>query len=276
MSVLRIATVITHSPFGKIRSNLAKLKKNVKDAKNRGAKIICFPEMNISGYGIGPEIINLAELVPGPTSSELSDIAVYEKIVILTGLVEKDSKGSVFASHLVIKPDKTIGVYRKLHIAPPECNFFTPGNKIPVFNACGINFGIQLCYDTHFPELTTIMALKGIDILFAPHASPNKTSKEKFKSWQKHLVARAYDNSIFVIACNQTNNNGKNLSFPGIAIVIGPSGKILKKDLSGREGMIIVDLKLDDLADIRNHRMRYFLPNGRPELYFSEICKLKL
>jgi N-carbamoylputrescine amidase len=83
----------------------------------------------------------------------------------------------------------------------------------------------------------------------------------------RHLPARAYDNGLFVIACNQTGENKKGLSFPGIAVVIGPSGEVIDKDLTGREGMLVADLRVEDLARVRNHRMRYFLPNRRPELY---------
>ena len=83
----------------------------------------------------------------------------------------------------------------------------------------------------------------------------------------RHLTARAFDNSVFVVACNQVGKNTNGLDFPGIAVAIEPSGNILQKNTSGREGMMIADLKADVLATIRDHKMRYFLPNRRPELY---------
>ncbi len=83
----------------------------------------------------------------------------------------------------------------------------------------------------------------------------------------RHLTARAYDNGVFIVACNQAGNNGRGLEFPGLAVVIGPSGKILKNKTSTREGLLVADLKAGDLTDVRDHRMRYFLPNRRPELY---------
>jgi N-carbamoylputrescine amidase len=50
-------------------------------------------------------------------------------------------------------------------------------------------------------------------------------------------------------------------------MIIGPSGKILSKNLSGKEGIMVYDLKASELNRVRNHRMRFFLPNRRPELY---------
>ncbi len=67
------------------------------------------------------------------------------------------------------------------------------------------------------------MAVKGAEILFLPHASPRGLAIDKHRSWMRHLTARAFDNSVFVVACNQTGYNGKGLTFPGNAVVLGHS-----------------------------------------------------
>ena len=182
-------------------------------------------------------------------------------------MVEKDENDRLFASHLVVTPEAISGVYRKIHIAPPERDMFSPGDSVPLFEVNGIKLGIQLCYDAHFPELSTRMAVEGADIIFMPHASPRGTPTEKFNSWMRHLTARAYDNSVFIVACNQIGENQNGLDFPGLAVVVGPSGMILAKDTTGCEGMLVADLKSDKLSAVREHRMRYFLPNRRPDLY---------
>ncbi len=267
MKNIRIAVVISNSPVGKIRQNIDALARRVKEAKKKDAAIICFPEMNITGYSTRKKIVDSAQFIPGPVTDELAKLAKKENIIILAGIAEKDEKDRIFAGHLVVTPQGLSGVYRKLHIAPPEQKIFSSGRNIPLFEAHGIRFGIQLCYDAHFPELSTRMALNGADVIFFPHASPRGTPKEKFRSWMRHLTARAYDNGLFVVACNQTGENKKGLNFPGIALVIDPSGNVIAKDVSGKETMIVVDLKADDLAQVRNHKMRYFLPNSRSDLY---------
>jgi len=267
MKNIRIAIVISNSPVGKIRHNINALVKRVKEAKKKDATLICFPEMNITGYSTRKKIVDSAQFVPGSVTGELAELAEKENIVILAGLAEKDKKGRIFAGHLVVTPQGLSGVYRKLHIAPPEQKIFSPGRHIPLFEAHGVRFGIQLCYDAHFPELSTRMALNGADIIFFPHASPRGTHEEKYISWMRHLTARAYDNSVFVVACNQAGENKKGLNFPGIALVIDPSGNVIAKDLSGKENMIVVDLKSDDLTKVKNHKMRFFLPNRRSDIF---------
>jgi N-carbamoylputrescine amidase len=173
----------------------------------------------------------------------------------------------VYASHLVVTPRGVAGIYRKIHIAPPETDVFSAGDTIALFEIKGVKLGIQLCYDVHFPELSTRMATDGADVIFMPHASPRGTPAEKFNSWMRHLPARAFDNGLYVVACNQTGNNQSSLNFPGLSVILDPAGRIIKKNTGGREDMIVADLKADELEKVRGHRMRYFLPNRRPELY---------
>jgi N-carbamoylputrescine amidase len=42
----------------------------------------------------------------------------------------------------------------------------------------------------------------------------------------------------------------------------------LKKELGKKEAIMVVDLSSEDLARVRDHRMRYFIPNRRPEIYY--------
>ncbi len=267
MKDIRIATVIFNSPLGQVSENFGRMEKWVRLAKEGDAGMICFPEMNITGYSSSREIASSAQPIPGDISECLGKMAVQYNIVILAGMAERANNNRVFASHLVIVPHKEICVYRKLYLAPPEQDIFDSWDDIPVFDACGIRFGIQLCYDAHFPELSTRMVADGAEVIFIPHASPRGTPEEKFQSWMRHLPARAYDNSVFVVACNQTGANGAGIEFPGVSIILGPSGEIIGKDLRGIQGILFTDLRKEDLSHVRNHRMRHFFPNRRPELY---------
>jgi len=270
---LRIALAVLNARVGRTDDNLSRTVRWAKAAHNAGAHIVCFPETGITGYANSTIVHSAAETVPGPSTGALSEASSRYGMVILAGVVEKDSEGRFYASHLVVQPEGSIGVYRKLHIAPREGTVFVPGDSVPIFEAGGARFGIELCYDAHFPALTTHMALRGVDMVFVPHASPRGTPAEKLTSWMRHLPARAYDNSIYVLACNQTGPNGDGLSFPGLAVAIGPSGRAIEKDISGGEGLLVVDLSAADLASVRSNAMHHFLPNRRPELYADLVSQ---
>ncbi|GBC63986.1 nitrilase [Desulfonema ishimotonii] len=271
MKDIRIAAAISRSGAGDVCGNFEKMTQMVRWARQAGADLICFPEMNLTGYSSASEISAVAETVPGPISQDLLRLAETEKIAVLAGMAEKDTDSDrLFITHLAALPQGGLHVYRKLHIAPPEQGTFSAGNTVPLVEFQGLKFGIQLCYDAHFPELSTLMAQKGADLILIPHASPRGTPAEKYRSWLRHLPARAFDNSLFVVACNQTGETRKGLHFPGIALALDPSGNVIAKDLSDREGMVIADLKADALDRVRNHKMRFFLPNRRPRLYERE------
>lgn len=267
MKDVRIAVAVTCSPVGKNAENIDKVARWAARARNHGAGLVCFPELNLTGYSNHPDILKAAETVPGPCSEKLAAISEKNKLILLAGLAEKTPDRKVLATHLVASPDGSVQAYRKLHLAPPEQKLFSPGKTVPLFKTETLTFGIQLCYDAHFPELATRMTLDGADVIFMPHASPRGEALQKHASWMRHLTARAYDNGVFIVAVNQVGENGKGLTFPGNAVVISPSGEIMAKDLSGKEGLLVADLRAEDLAYVRDHPMRYFLPNRRPDVY---------
>jgi predicted amidohydrolase len=96
---------------------------------------------------------------------------------------------------------------------------------------------------------------------------PRGQAVDKHQSWMRHLPARAFDNGLFVVACNQRGNNENGLVFPGNAVAFSPSGEIMERRLSGSAAMLVADLTAEQLQHVRSHRMRYFLPNRRPGLY---------
>lgn len=267
MRDIRLALAVVNCPVAAIEENLESVARWSEEAARQGAEVISFPELNVTGYGAGKSPAQTTLPVPGPETERLVEIARASSLVVLAGLAERDKQGRVFATHLVATPQGLAGIYRKLHVAPPEKAIFSPGDRIFLHTLRGVTFGIQLCYDAHFPELATRMALEGCDLIVIPHASPRGTPKKKLASWMRHLPARAFDNGIFVAACNQVGGNGNGLEFPGIAVVIGPDGRILHQYVADQEGLLLFEFKAALLNSVRRHRMRYFLPYRRPDAY---------
>jgi len=269
MHSLRIAAAVVPAPIGEKEANLTRIAHWTAIAADRGCRLICFPEMSITGYCNQEAMSGFAEEIPGPTSDRLLALARETGVTILAGMAEKDAAGRLYIVHLAAGPGGDLAVYRKLHLAPPEQALYAPGKKIPLFKVDGTTCGIQLCYDAHFPELTTRMAVDGADVIFVPHASPSRgmSVADKHQSWMRHLPARAYDNSLFIVACNLCGDNCNGLDFPGNALIVDPSGIILDKKLDASEDLVVADLEAAAVEHVRGHRMRYFLPNRRTDLY---------
>ncbi len=267
MKPIRTALVIQNCRLGRFDENLDQCLELIGQAASKGASIVVFPEMNLTGYAAGPGIREIARPIDEQWTGAISRAAAQLNITVLAGIAENGETQGIRATHLVFSPAGKMDLYRKIHLAPQENGTCSPGNRIRVFEACGIRFGIQLCYDAHFPELSLAMALEKADIIFMPHASPRGTPEEKLDSWMRHMTARAFDNGLYIAAVNQCGDNGAGLSFPGVALVIGPDGLLKSKRVNGCNAIHMADIDPDLLHAVRSHRMRYFLPNRRTDLF---------
>ena len=267
MKTIKAALIVQNCIAGNFEQNLESSLHFISSASKKGAKIIVFPEMNLTGYVAGSDIISISKSINKEMVTLFSNMAKNLNTTILIGLAEKTHNKKIHASHLIFNSKGSFEIYRKIHTAPFEKKYFTAGNKIAVFKSHGLIFGVQLCYDAHFPELSLSMALKQADIIFIPHASPRGSSQEKYDSWIRHLRARAFDNGLYIAACNQTGDNSKELSFPGLSILIGPDGNVIYKSIDETEGIHIINIEKAVLDQVRSHKMRYFLPNRRSDLF---------
>jgi predicted amidohydrolase len=272
MKDIKVAVVCMQSYFGRIDKNIARIQSFAQEAASEGARMVCFPELSVTGYTVRESPHVYAEPIPGPTSDRIGEIAHRNGLVIMAGVLEKGRGDKPLISQLVAGPDGIMGVYRKTHLSPKEGKVYQPGRTIRTFMYDHIRFGIQLCYEAHFPELSTAMSLQGAEIVFFPHASPNGRPEEKRESWLRHLPARAFDNGVFVVASNQVGENGAGLAFPGVIMVFDPAARSLSQYTGRDEKMIIAELREEDLEKVRGHGMRYFLQYRRPELY-GALCQ---
>lgn len=278
MKDITIGLVQMESRFGEVEKNLAKMRKFVRDASGQGAEIICFPELCIHGYQ-RENVHIVAEAVPGESSRAVSDMAREEGLTILAGLAEKSEKEKPYNTHIVARPDGRVQKYRKTHLGKSEAPYFTPAGEFPVFFTPGAGFGIEICWELHFPEISTILSLKGAEIIFAPHASPTIVGDRR-SIWLRYLSARAYDNAVFVASCNLVGQGGERQSFCGGALVIDPKGNVVAEAFNSREELLVTRLDSRLINTIRRRESRsmrhsFFLDSRRPELY-GELLNKKI
>lgn len=270
MNDIKIALVQMEAPFGQVEENLDKMQNFVFKAAEHGAEIICFPELCIHGYR-REDVHLVAEPVPGPCSKAVSNMARDAGLTILAGLAEKSTVDKPYNTHLVVNPDGLVEKYRKTHLGKSEKPYFTPADQFSVYTTANARFGIQICWEMHFPEISAILSLRGAEIIFAPHASPTIVGDRK-SIWLKYLAARAYDNAVFVAACNLIGRGGEEQSFCGGALVLDPKGNLIAEAFNDREELLVVSLDSKLINTIRRResksmRNSFFLDSRRPELY---------
>ncbi len=273
MSKLRISLVQMNVLPSDKEGNLRKIAYFANKAAENKSAIICFPELSTCGYERDfPGI--LAEEIPGHTSRKLLEMSRENGITIVSGMIERE-KNNLYITQIVASSNGSMGKYRKTHLGKQEKKVFCPGEELPVFEIDDIElnqiaFGIGICYDLHFPEVVTCFSLQGAQIVFAPHASP-LTAEKRLEIWNRYMGARAYDNRVYIAACNLTGNNG-NIDFGGGMGIWGPWGNLVKEYKGKDENMVFYDLDMEELNDMRKNEREdmktpFYLKKRRPDLY---------
>ena len=268
MQDLRIAAVQMNCRVAEQDRNLATIERFAEAAAAQDVDIVCFPELCVCGYNAGDTSTPEPEPLKGESLRRLEEIARNCQITLLAGILERDVSGIVYNTQVACGPEGYVGCYRKTHVPDAEIGTWRHGDDLPVFDHGKARYGIEICYDSHFPELSTLLAEKGAEVIFLPHASPGETPAEKRARWMRYVPARAYDNNVYVAICNNVGDNGAGRTFSGVTFICDPLGAVIAEVQSGsEEEMIVADLSASALAESRRETLMFFRHYRRPEMY---------
>lgn len=274
-----------------VEFNLQKLAKGIAQAAQRGAELVVLQELHNTPYFCqteNPDLFDLAEPIPGPSTDFFGTLARQFGVVIVTSLFERRTAGLYHNTAVVIEKDGTIaGKYRKMHIpddpAYYEKFYFTPGDLgfEPIDTSVG-RLGVQVCWDQWYPEGARLMALRGADLLIYPTAigyessdTPEEQARQR-EAWTTVQRGHAVANGLPVIAVNRTSHepdpSGQThgIQFWGSSFVAGPQGEFLFRADIDEEVVAIVDIDLQRSENVR--RWWPFLRDRRIE-EFAPLAK---
>ncbi len=247
----------------------------IEDAGKQGVQILCLQEIFHGPYFCAEQSIkwyDTVERIPdGPTVKLMQEYAKKYNMVIVVPIYEEEITGVYYNTAAVIDADgKYLGKYRKHHI--PHCSpgfwekfYFRPGNLgYPVFETAYAKVGVYICYDRHFPEGARALGLNGAEIVFNPSATVAGLSEYLWKLEQPaHAVANAY----FLGAINRVGTEAPwNIGeFYGQSYFANPRGQIVSEASRDKTELLVSDLNLDDIQEVRN--VWQFYRDRRPDSY---------
>ena len=252
----------------------------IKQAADQGAQVTCLQEIFYGPYFCAEQDTRwyeIAEQIPdGPTIKLMQELAKQHKMILVVPIYEVDMTGVYYNTAAVIdEHGEYLGKYRKHHI--PHCNpgfwekfYFKPGNLgYPVFETSAGKIGVYICYDRHFPEGARELGLNGAEIVFNPSATVAGLSEYL---WKLEQPAHAVANQYYVGAINRVGteepwNIGE---FYGQSYFCNPCGQIMIEGSRDKDEVIVADLDLDMIEEVRNTWQ--FYRDRRPESY-TQISK---
>lgn len=245
---------------GELRSQMLRAHEElIERAGAKGVQVLCMQEIFNQPYFCAvtdDKWFAAAEAVPGgPTVQAMSVLAKRHRMVIVAPIYEIDN-GRFFNTAVVLDADGSyLGKYRKNHIPDlpqgKERYYFEPSNLgYPVFDTAYCKLGIYICYDRHFPEGWRALALNGAEYVVNPSATPETLSRY---IWEIEQPAAAVANGMFIGAINRVGteapwNIGK---FYGSSYLVDPKGKILVQASDDGDELVVADLDLAQVAEIR-------------------------
>jgi N-carbamoylputrescine amidase len=271
-------------------ANLRKALERIGEAADRGAQVVCLPELFQTQYFCqreDPALFDLAEPIPGPASDRLAEAARRHRVVLVGSLFERRAPGVYHNTAVLFDADGTLrGLYRKMHIPDDplyyEKFYFTPGDTgFRALDTRVARIGTLVCWDQWFPEGARLTALAGAEILFYPTAigwHPRERVEfgvVQHDAWQTVQRGHAIANGIYVAAVNRVGFEtgdvrgnaapGEGLEFWGGSFLCDPLGRVIAQASHDAEEVLVATVDLGRMEETR--RNWPFLRDRRIDAY---------
>ena len=258
---ITIALINFQAVWGDKDINLKKMLNDIKEASSRGANLILFPEMSLTGYSMEQDKglkrldrmqVKLAEKYNGASAQAVAKLAKEKNVYVVYGYPEVIGNDplNVYNSAIAVGPKGIIGSYQKIHPFGSEVIWCKTGRKPFIFSTPWGPIGISICYDTYnYPELGRYYAAKGCRVILNPTATSrsyfaaselvdgkpvndgkplNGNNAQWVNRFKSRVEAVVIQSDIFVASSNligaETSAAGKFMGkcFPGGSSVAGP------------------------------------------------------
>ncbi|MGE5700741.1 MAG: NAD+ synthase [Deltaproteobacteria bacterium] len=246
MKPLRIALAQINTTVGDIAGNARKILEFADNAKGKGARLVVFPELALTGYP--PEDLLLRASFIEENMAAWRDLAKrISGITAVVGFVDRGKDGRNYNAAGIASGGRVRGVYRKMHLPNygvfDEVRYFRKGKDPMLFRAGGEPVGITICEDIWvrggpLPREAKAGARMIVNISSSPyHAGKWETRRE--------LVAgHARRSGKPVAYCNLVGGQDE-LVFDGGSMVVSGKGELLARAELFREELLVCDVDGD-------------------------------
>jgi predicted amidohydrolase len=283
-------------------SAVARMVALMEQAKERGVKLIVFPELALTTFFPRWYLQDERELdsffeteMPGAETQLLFDKAAEWGIGFYLGyaeLVVTDGHKQRFnTSILVDEAGRIVGRYRKVHLPGHRENepwrpfqhlekrYFETGDLgFPVFEAFNGRMGMCLCNDRRWPETYRVMGLRGAEMILlgynTPLHYPPAPEHDHLQGFHNHLVmqAGAYQNGTWVVGVAKAGEE-EGCDLIGDSCIIAPTGEIVVKAETLGDELIVAECDLDRCAELKENVFNFAL--HREPQHYSIITETK-
>lgn len=248
---MSIKIALASPPFPEnIEKGLAWIETMSKEAAEKHAEIICFPESFLPGYpGMGYSAADRTNESLQKALDRVRKIAADHSVAIIIPMDWHINNKLVNLAHVVSSEGELLGYQTKNQLDPSEDNLWVPGTERSLFEVNGLKFGITICHEGfRYPESVRWAAQRGTHVVFHPHFTGSNTDGPQLTEWgnksnpyyEKAIMMRALENTIYLASVNYASRYPESAS-----AVIDPQGNCLLHEAYGRTGIIVAEIDLN-------------------------------
>lgn len=280
MSRHTIALAQINPALGDLERNLALHEKTAEEAIRRGASLLVFPELSLTGYFLKDLVSSVALPMTSPILGRLRDLS--QRIDLVVGLVEESSEHLFYNAAIYLSMGEIQHVHRKVYLPTygifDEQRYLAEGGQIRTFRARVGRSAILICEDMWHPSAAYVASIDGMEILISPSASPGRGGLEEGKSFANarawETINRAYAQlfTCYVLFANRVGYED-GACFWGGSEVIAPSGEPVAKAEYLSEEILVVEI---DPAEVRRARtVNPLLRDERLDVTLRELERVR-
>ena len=251
-----------------ILENYDKSVELIQAAAKESAKLICFPEIQLSPFFpqyAGRDASRWVVPMDSPYIRGVCGACKAARIYAAPNFYVEESGRRYDMSLLIDDKGTILGRQEMVHIAQAACffeqDYYTPSEEgFQVFDTPLGKIGIVVCFDRHYPESVRTEALQGAELILIPTANTKAEPSELFR-WEVKI--QAFQNSVNIAMCNRTGLEG-GMDFSGESIVTDYNGNTLAL-ADDREQLLFTEVDLPAARQTREQKPYTSL--RRPELY---------
>jgi N-carbamoylputrescine amidase len=252
--------------LGALERNLETHLRWIDQARDRGVELLLFPELSLTGYRLLHLTSHMA-LRPERSQAVKALLRAIGEMAVIVGVVEKDERGVLYNSALLLHRGEIAHVHRKLYLPTygifQEGRFFGRGNRLDLATIDGHRLGVLICEDLWHPHLARRLAAAGGKILAVTSAGPGRIGggevPESHDVWESLTRSTALVNTSWLLYCNRVGWEEGSF-YTGGSHIVRPGGKVLCRAAFMEEELLVATLDLREVD-----RLRWRLPLLREE-----------
>jgi predicted amidohydrolase len=275
---LALAQIDTH--LGDVPANLDAHLDTIARARRKGAHLVVFPELALTGYQVQDlaDEIALLPTAADPTFRRL--LSASRGVDLVVSFVEREARHRLFISAAYLSAGEVVHLHRKVYLPTyglfQDGRFFDRGRDFRAFDTRFGRFGMLICEDFWHVSSPYQLWLDGADFLVLISASPGRglNGGGRLETARRiETITQTYA-GLFTVFVAQTNRVGfeDGLCYWGGSAVLAPDGRYLAQGPDFEEALVVAEIDPDRL---RLARLALpLLRDERPELLQSRLARL--